>query len=175
MCACTPPKPLWTRDTAYSRPNARYVLTILDHRRDIGVVLTDVETPGGMDGLARAGTIRERWPETVILVNSGRIRPEPDALPIGAGFIAEPYRISELVDQLEMLLEQNGVRRRSDDEILEAWYAAELARASAEPVDKPALLARAMAAEQMAIARFGYGAHSAVYDARFPDRPPPLP
>jgi DNA-binding NtrC family response regulator len=155
--------------------DARDALTILDHRRDIGVVVTDVEMPGGMDGLALASTIRDRWPETVILVNSGRVRPEPNALPIGASFIAKPYRISELVDQLERLCEQIGVRRRSDDDILEAWYAAELAHAKADPVDKPTLRARAMAAEQMAIARFGYGAHSAVYDARFPDRPPPRP
>lgn len=70
--------------------DARDALAILDHRRDIGVVLTDVETPGGMDGLELAGTIRERWPETVILINSGRIRPEPNTLPIVAGFIARP-------------------------------------------------------------------------------------
>jgi len=36
--------------------------------RDIGVVLADIEMPGGMDGLELAGTIRERWLETVILV-----------------------------------------------------------------------------------------------------------
>tara|TARA_R110000782_G_scaffold29959_5_gene74462 strand:- start:39198 stop:39422 length:225 start_codon:yes stop_codon:yes gene_type:complete len=64
-------------------------------------------------------------------------------------------------------LEQNGVHRRSDDHILEAWCAAELGHASADPFDKPTLLARAVATEQIAIAHFGYGARSAVYHARF--------
>jgi CheY-like chemotaxis protein len=43
--------------------DARDALAILDHRCDIGVVLTDVEMPGGMDNLALAGTIREPGPK----------------------------------------------------------------------------------------------------------------
>jgi DNA-binding LytR/AlgR family response regulator len=99
--------------------------------------MTDIEMPGDMDGLALASTIRERWPETVVLVNSGRVRPEPEALPDRAGFIAKPYRAAELLHQLDVLMEEHGVPILSDGDILEAWHAAELAHAQADALDKP--------------------------------------
>lgn len=151
--------------------DAQDALTILEERRDIQVVMTDIEMPGDMDGLALAGAIHERWPETVILVNSGRLRPDADELPDGAGFIAKPYRVGELLRQLDILLEQHGVLVLSDDDILEAWHTAELAHAQADPIDKALTLARAVAAEQAAIERLGAGSHAAAYDARFPGKP----
>ncbi len=90
--------------------DAQDALTILEERQDIRIVMTDIEMPGDMDGLALASTIRERWPETVVLVNSGRVRPEPEALPDRAGFIAKPIR-AELLHQLDVLMEE---QRRSD-------------------------------------------------------------
>lgn len=151
--------------------DAQDALAILDERHDIQIVITDIEMPGDMDGLALASAVRARWPDTVILINSGRVRPEPDALPIGAGFLAKPYRVAELLRQLEQLLEQYGVLVLSDDDILKDWRAAELAHAQADPIDKPATLARVVAAEQAAIERFGVGSHAASYDARFPKQP----
>lgn len=120
-----------------------------------------------------ASTIRERWPETVVLVNSGRVRPEPEALPDRAGFIAKPYRAAELLHQLDVLMEEHGVPILSDGDILEACHAAELAHAQADALDKPVTLAHAIAAEQAAIQRFGVGSHAAAYDARYPDAPEP--
>lgn len=79
-------------------------LAILEGRGDIDAVLTDIEMPGDMDGLALAGTIHERWPDIAILVTSGRVRPDADVLPIGAGFIAKPYRYDEVVDRIAALL-----------------------------------------------------------------------
>lgn len=84
--------------------HAQDALAILGERHDIEIVMTDIEMPGELDGLALAAAISARWPEIVILVNSGRLRPEPDALPIGAGFIAKPYLAGELVRQLEALV-----------------------------------------------------------------------
>jgi CheY-like chemotaxis protein len=153
--------------------DAQDALTILEERQDIWIVMTDIEMPGDMDGLALAGTIHARWPDTVILVTSGRLHPEPDELSTGAGFIAKPYRVAELLRQLDMLLEQHGVLVLSDDDILEGWHAAELAHAQADPRDKPVTLARAVAAEQTAIERFGAGSHAAAYDARYSDKPEP--
>jgi|TARA_A100001391_G_scaffold173565_4_gene135612 CheY-like chemotaxis protein len=153
--------------------DAQDALTILEERQDIRIVMTDIEMPGDMDGLALASTIRERWPETVVLVNSGRVRPEPEALPDRAGFIAKPYRAAELLHQLDVLMEEHGVPILSDGDILEAWHAAELAHAQADALDKPVTLAHAIAAEQAAIQRFGVGSHAAAYDARYPDAPEP--
>ncbi|WP_371422385.1 response regulator [Tardiphaga sp.] len=146
-------------------------LAILGERRDVHIVLTDIEMPGGMDGLELAGTIRSRWPEIVILVHSGRVRPAAHALPLGAGFIAKPYRADELLRELEELVERHSPSTGTDEDILDAWHATELAQAQAPPADKPFALAQAMAAEQAAIERFGRGPHIAAYDARFPDAP----
>ncbi len=87
--------------------DARDGVAILDGRDDIRAVVTDIEMPGDMDGLALALLIHERWPDLAIILTSGRIRPEAAAMPAGANFIAKPYKPGELVDQLAGLLAQH--------------------------------------------------------------------
>lgn len=84
--------------------DARDGLTILEGRNDIRAVLTDIEMPGDMDGLALALVIHERWPGIAILVTSGRVRPDRGALPAGADFIAKPYRPEEMIGLLAELV-----------------------------------------------------------------------
>lgn len=84
--------------------DARDGLAILEGRGDIRAVLTDIEMPGDMDGLALAYVIHERWPGVAVLVTSGRVRPDPGALPAGAGFVAKPYLADDIVARVRMLI-----------------------------------------------------------------------
>lgn len=134
--------------------NASEALIILYDRRNIRVFLVDIEKPGAMNGLALVGTIRNQWPDIVVMVHSGRVHPDKDALPIDA-----------LIEQLA------GVTLLTDDDILETWHADELARAAAPEAEKLSALTRLVPAEQVALRRFGLGPHDTAFDDRFCDEP----
>jgi two-component system, response regulator PdtaR len=71
--------------------NADEALTVLQARPDVQVVVTDIEMPGSMNGLALARTVQEHWPVIAVIVTSGRERPGPDDLSDKVAFLAKPY------------------------------------------------------------------------------------
>ena len=80
--------------------DADHAIEILNARRDIRIVVTDIEMPGSMDGLKLAAAIRDRWPPIEIIVTSGKVRPSDDALPARGVFIPKPYNENNLVRAL---------------------------------------------------------------------------
>jgi CheY-like chemotaxis protein len=53
--------------------DADEAIGILDARRDIAVVFTDIQMPGSMDGLKLARAVKGRWPPIKIVATSGRV------------------------------------------------------------------------------------------------------
>lgn len=47
--------------TALGAGNADQALAILERRNDIRIVLTDIDMPGSLDGVALAWAVRARW------------------------------------------------------------------------------------------------------------------
>ena len=47
---------------AIEASNADEAISILEARKDIRIVFTDIDMPGSMDGLKLARAIRHRWP-----------------------------------------------------------------------------------------------------------------
>jgi len=90
--------------TVFEAVNATDALKVLDARNDIRVVLTDIEMPGGIDGLALSATIHERWPEIGVVIASGRIRPDAAELPANGEFIAKPYDLDEMAVRVVQML-----------------------------------------------------------------------
>ena len=80
--------------------NADEAIAILESRRDIRVVFTDIHMPGSMDGLKLAHAVRDRWPPIKIIVTSGRDRIGPRDLPDGGRFFAKPYDPGAIKDTL---------------------------------------------------------------------------
>lgn len=146
--------------------SANEAVTALEGRDDIVAVLSDIEMPPGIDGIALAGVVRERWPSVAMMLTSGRIAPtDADVL-----FIAKPWRAADLIAHVASVVGPAAVPL-TDDEILDAWQDAELALEAASEADKPEAAHHSMLAEQDAIERFGAGAHAAAYDERFPSDP----
>ena len=54
--------------------NADDAIEILESRRDITVVFTDIQMPGSMDGLKLAHAVRGRWPPIKIVATWRRNR-----------------------------------------------------------------------------------------------------
>ena len=80
--------------------NADEAIAILESRRDIRVIITDIHMPGSMDGLKLAHAVRDRWPPIKIIVTSGRERIAPRDLPDGGRFFAKPYDPNAIKDTL---------------------------------------------------------------------------
>ncbi|QPB22270.1 response regulator [Rhizobium sp. 007] len=88
---------------ALEATNAEDAVLILEGRSDIAVVLTDIELPGTMNGLALAASVRQRWPLIGIIIVSGRVAISREDLPERGVFFSKPYDVDELAHTLRRL------------------------------------------------------------------------
>jgi CheY-like chemotaxis protein len=84
--------------------NADDAIEILEVRRDITLVFTDIQMPGSMDGLKLAQAVRGRWPPIKIVATSGLVDVGEKDLPEGGRFLAKPYRSEQLADMVRELI-----------------------------------------------------------------------
>jgi CheY-like chemotaxis protein len=82
---------------AVEASNADEAITILEARKDIGIVFTDIDMPGSMDGLKLAHAIRERWPPIELILTSGHFDLSDDEIPERGRFFPKPYRDQEII------------------------------------------------------------------------------
>jgi CheY-like chemotaxis protein len=74
--------------------NAAQALVLLNDRRDIALLFTDVNMPGAMDGLALAELVHQKWPAVGLVVTSGRGIDRK--VPEDGTFLSKPYSLDEL-------------------------------------------------------------------------------
>jgi CheY-like chemotaxis protein len=86
--------------------NSEAALKILELRPDVRLLFTDIQLPGGPDGMDLAREVHERWPNVRLVITSGRSRPEQAEIPNDGHFIAKPYLPSELVREVGDLLQE---------------------------------------------------------------------
>lgn len=65
------------------------------------LVVTDIQTPGNMDGRELAWKVAERWPHICVVVASGDVRPEAGDLPPSAIFVAKPLSADVVHEAIE--------------------------------------------------------------------------
>lgn len=73
---------------------------ILESRSDIGVLFTDINMPGSMDGLALAARVAVRWPRIRLVLTSGRCGLSNDEVPDNGQFVQKPYCQHELMSAI---------------------------------------------------------------------------
>lgn len=83
--------------------NATEAIRILEARADIRIVFSDIDMPGGLDGIKLAALIRNRWPPIEIILVSGHGHPTNDDLPARTLFFPKPYREDEIVATMRRL------------------------------------------------------------------------
>lgn len=94
------------RDEGFSvleAANADEALAVLASSTPLDVVLTDVNMPGSLDGLALGRYVRTTRPGLKVIVVSGRIPPEVAAGATDA-FLAKPYEPASIVRTIDALL-----------------------------------------------------------------------
>lgn len=74
---------------------------ILEQERGIGVLFTDVDMPGSMDGFVLACRVAERWPHIRLVVTSGRVGPRDADMPDDGRFLLKPYRQAHLLQAID--------------------------------------------------------------------------
>jgi len=83
--------------------NADEAVAILESRTDVRIVFTDVDMPGGMDGLKLAAAVRDRWPPIEIVIVSGHPRSNV-ILPDRAVFFPKPYDVNVVIATLRRMV-----------------------------------------------------------------------
>ncbi len=89
---------------AVEAANADEAIEILEARRDITVVFTDIQMPGSMDGLRLARAVRGRWPPIKIVATSGHFHVGETNLPEGGRFLPKPYSPTQVTGVLRELI-----------------------------------------------------------------------
>lgn len=64
----------------------------------IGLLLTDVRTPGILNGWDLAKTVCDRNPDVPVIITSGYCFEASSDLPCSASFIAKPWSLDQLCD-----------------------------------------------------------------------------
>jgi two-component system, response regulator PdtaR len=84
--------------------SADEAIALLERRKDIRIVFTDINMPGSMDGLRLAHAIRNRWPPIELVLTSGQMRVRNEDMPERGLFLGKPYEQSELVQVVRSLV-----------------------------------------------------------------------
>lgn len=80
--------------------NAGEAIVLLKANPGIKVMFTDVDMPGGMDGLRLAATVRDRWPPVKIIVTSGHKKVGLSDMPQDSRFFGKPYSVTAVADAM---------------------------------------------------------------------------
>jgi CheY-like chemotaxis protein len=71
--------------------NATRAVEVLIQHPNVQVMFTDIDMPGGVDGVKLAAMVRDRWPPIKIVYTSGHRKPADLDLPLESQFFAKPY------------------------------------------------------------------------------------
>ena len=85
---------------AVEAASADEAISILEARKDIRIVFTDIHMPGSMDGLKLAHAIRERWPPIELILTSGHFNLTSSDLPARGCFFPKPYQDDAIINAL---------------------------------------------------------------------------
>ena len=93
---------------AWEAGDAEEALHVLDEHPSIGLVFTDVNMPGEMNGLGLAHEVSIRRPDVTLIVTSGAVRVPDQELPDHGTFLQKPYPTERLVSIVQSKLDGAG-------------------------------------------------------------------
>ena len=88
----------------YEAADADEALFALAAYPRIAVLFTDINMPGGMDGVELARQVHRLRPDVGIIMTSGKQRPPIAALPGHGTFLAKPYGAEQLAQAIQQKL-----------------------------------------------------------------------
>lgn len=88
----------------FEAAHADAAIEILIANLNIRVMFTDVDMPGGMDGLKLAAAVRDRWPPIKIIVTSGYQTIDTKRLGVEGQFVKKPYNTRHVVQSINEMV-----------------------------------------------------------------------
>lgn len=92
--------------------NGEQAMEVINATPGVDCLLTDVDMPGTIDGIALANSTSAQHPDVAIIIYSGR-QLTADAIPPGASFLLKPCDPDALVELVEEKLERSHVSQLS--------------------------------------------------------------
>lgn len=84
--------------------SADEAIEILESRKDIAVLFTDIQMPGSMDGLRLAYLVNSRWPHIKIILVSGQVSITEIDKPEDSKFFSKPLEIQQMILELQAMV-----------------------------------------------------------------------
>jgi CheY-like chemotaxis protein len=78
--------------------SADEAIAVLEHRDDVDLIVTDINLPGGLNGLQLAALVRRRWAAIKIIVVTGYSPPGSGEIPTGSLFVPKPYSAQKMIE-----------------------------------------------------------------------------
>jgi DNA-binding NtrC family response regulator len=78
-------------------PSADYAATILQDRNDVGVLFTEIATPGVLNGFDLARMAQAHNPQIVVIVVTGALPSGFSGTAPDARFVHKPYRMTDVI------------------------------------------------------------------------------
>jgi len=90
----------------FEAANSVIAIEVLVANPCIKVMFTDIDMPGGVDGLKLAASVRDRWPPITIIITSGHRAVRVESLPARARFMPKPYNTNAVVRSIKEMMTQ---------------------------------------------------------------------
>ncbi len=84
--------------------SAEAALKVMQSRDAVRLLFTDMQMPGGRDGLELAREVHARWPNVLLVITSGQMRPARSDIPDDGRFVAKPYQAEDLFGEVDDLM-----------------------------------------------------------------------
>jgi two-component sensor histidine kinase/DNA-binding NarL/FixJ family response regulator len=101
--------------TPVEATNADDALAILESCSDIGMLFTDIQMPGSMDGLKLAHAVRERWPLIKIILVSGQLTLTDADKPADSRFYGKPLDVKHMIAELQDMMGKGVLKIAPND------------------------------------------------------------
>jgi two-component system, response regulator PdtaR len=81
-------------------------LTYIKAGEQVDLVFSDIQTPGSLDGLQLAETLREKYPDIPVILTSGNAPPRH--VGIVEAFVPKPYDVTQTIALMSAILAQKS-------------------------------------------------------------------
>ncbi|HDY94671.1 MAG: response regulator [Sulfitobacter litoralis] len=87
----------------YEACSADEAMALIRDNNDIGILFTDIDMPGSINGLKLAACVREGWPSVEILIASGVVGVTDEVMPEGSKFYSKPYVTAQIISDMKTI------------------------------------------------------------------------
>jgi two-component system, response regulator PdtaR len=96
--------------TVVEADSAEEALKVMEARKDVRLLFTDIQMPPGCDGLELARQVHKRWPNVLLVITSGQVQPTKAEIADHGHFIPKPYQAKELLGEIDGLFKEDDAR-----------------------------------------------------------------